>query len=77
MAEENDIVIRKGAWYSYKGDNIGQGRDNTIKYLEENSEVATEIEQLLWDKLNAEKAAALGISNGNGASSTKAKTEEE
>ena len=44
LAEEADIVVRKGAWYSYKGDNIGQGRDNTINYLLENSEVAAEVE---------------------------------
>ena len=44
LAEESDIVVRKGAWYSYKGDNVGQGRDNTINYLLENPEVAAEIE---------------------------------
>ncbi|VEP16264.1 DNA strand exchange and recombination protein with protease and nuclease activity [Hyella patelloides LEGE 07179] len=60
MAEDNDIVIRKGAWYSYKGDNIGQGRDNTIKYLEENPEIAIEVEQKLKDKLATDKAEADG-----------------
>ena len=45
LAEESDIVVRKGAWYSYKGDNVGQGRDNTINYLLENPEVAKEIEE--------------------------------
>lgn len=44
LAEESDIVVRKGAWYSYKGDNVGQGRDNTIKYMQENPEIAAEIE---------------------------------
>jgi recombination protein RecA len=44
LAEDLDIVIRKGAWYSYKGENVGQGRDNTISYLKENPEVAAEIE---------------------------------
>lgn len=52
IAEDADIVIRKGAWYSYKGENIGQGRDNTINYLLENPEVATEVEQLVKQKLN-------------------------
>ena len=55
IAENNDVVLRKGAWYSYEGDNIGQGRDNTIKYLEEHPELATQIEQLVKDKL------ALGV----------------
>lgn len=52
LAEESDIVVRKGAWYSYKGDNVGQGRDNTINYLIENPEIATEIETKVRDNLN-------------------------
>ncbi len=44
LAEKNDIVKRKGAWYSYDGDNIAQGRDNAVKYLEENPEFAEMIE---------------------------------
>jgi recombination protein RecA len=40
MAEETGVVTRKGAWYSYGGENLGQGRDNTIKYMEENPEFA-------------------------------------
>lgn len=51
LAEDNDVVLRKGAWYSYEGDNIGQGRDNTIKYLEEHLELANQIEQLVKEKL--------------------------
>lgn len=45
LAEKTNTVTRKGAWYSYNGDNIAQGRDNAVKYLEENVEIATEIEQ--------------------------------
>jgi recombination protein RecA len=52
LAEETGVINRKGAWYSYKGDNIGQGRDNTIKYLEENPEVATQVDQLVREKLS-------------------------
>ncbi|HCF30497.1 MAG TPA: recombinase RecA [Cyanobacteria bacterium UBA11049] len=51
LAEETGIVVRKGAWYSYKGDNISQGRDNAIKYLEDNPAVAQEIQQLVREKL--------------------------
>ncbi len=51
MAEETNIVIRKGAWYSYEGDNIGQGRDNTITWLEENLEEKEKIEKLVRQKL--------------------------
>ncbi|MDV3347731.1 recombinase RecA [Leptolyngbyaceae cyanobacterium CCMR0082] len=51
LAEENNILIRKGAWYSYKGENISQGRDNAIRYLSDNPEVATDIEQKLRQTL--------------------------
>jgi recombination protein RecA len=52
IAEQNDVVLRKGAWYSYNGENIGQGRDNTIKYLEDNPEVAAIVEKQLREKLD-------------------------
>lgn len=45
LAEKTNIVTRKGAWYSYEGENIAQGRDNAVKYLEENSDIANTIEQ--------------------------------
>lgn len=46
LAEETGVVTRKGAWYSYDGDNIGQGRDNTIAWLEQNPTQQATIEQL-------------------------------
>jgi recombination protein RecA len=51
LAEETGVVIRKGAWYSYEGDNIGQGRDNTINWLEQNPEQKELIEQRTRQKL--------------------------
>jgi recombination protein RecA len=51
LADETNIVVRKGAWYSYKGENIAQGRDKAITYLEEHLEVADEIEKLVREKL--------------------------
>jgi recombination protein RecA len=51
LAEETGVVTRKGAWYSYDGDNIGQGRDNTITWLEQNPEPTQVIEQLTRQKL--------------------------
>lgn len=51
LAEQTGVINRKGAWYSYDGDNIAQGRDNTIKYLEENSQLAKEVEQKVRQKL--------------------------
>jgi len=51
LAEETGVVTRKGAWYSYEGDNIGQGRDNTITWLEQNPDQAVVIEQLTRRRL--------------------------
>jgi len=51
LADETNVVTRKGAWYSYEGDNIGQGRDNTITWLEENPESKEIIEKLVKEKL--------------------------
>lgn len=62
LAEKTNIVTRKGAWYSYDGENIAQGRDNAVKYLEEQPEIAAVIEQ----KVKAE----LEISNVSFATST-------
>ncbi len=52
LAEETGVIVRKGAWYSYNGDNIGQGRDNTIQYLESNPTIAKTIEQQVKEKLD-------------------------
>ena len=51
LAEQTKVVVRKGAWYSYNGDNISQGRDNAVKYLEENPKVAQEVEKQVREKL--------------------------
>lgn len=51
MAEETGVLVRKGAWYSYNSENISQGRDNAIKYMEENPAIAKEVEQRVKDKL--------------------------
>lgn len=51
MAEETGVITRKGAWYSYNGENLAQGRENTIKYMEENPAFAQEVEQQVRQKL--------------------------
>jgi recombination protein RecA len=51
LAEETGVLTRKGAWYSYSGDNISQGRDNAVKYFEEKPEFAEQIKQLVREKL--------------------------
>ena len=51
IAEQVGIVKRKGAWYSYEGENIAQGRENALQYLEENPTLREAIEQQVRQKL--------------------------
>ena len=44
LASAQDIIEKSGAWYSYKGNRIGQGKDNARVFLQNNPEVAREIE---------------------------------
>ncbi|MFB8791718.1 MAG: recombinase RecA [Potamolinea sp.] len=52
LAEQTGVITRKGAWYSYNGDNIGQGRDNTIKYMEDKPEFSEKIDQQVREQLD-------------------------
>lgn len=47
LGVKNEMVEKAGAWYSYKGDKIGQGKANAAKYLKENPEIAQEIDTRL------------------------------
>ena len=61
------LVEKAGAWYSYKGDKIGQGRANAGKYLTENPQIAAEIEKALRDKLLHKEDAAAAASSSDAA----------
>ena len=52
LAVNLDIVNKSGSWFSYKGEKIAQGRDNTKKYLEEHKEIADEIEKKVRENFN-------------------------
>ena len=51
MGERYKLIEKSGAWYSYKGERIGQGRENARKFLKENMETAKEIEVKLREIL--------------------------
>ncbi len=51
LAEQQGVLIRKGAWYSYEGNNVGQGRENTIQRLQEDAEFAQKVEAQVREKL--------------------------
>ena len=49
MATETDVINKSGAWYSYNGERLGQGRENVKEYLRQNPELALEIETKVRD----------------------------
>src|SRR5215212_6064984 len=56
MGVNHRIVEKSGAWYAYKGEKIGQGKDNTREFLKENPAIAEEIERRIRE--------AVGIAGG-------------
>ena len=51
LGVEHDIVEKTGAWYSYNGDRLGQGKENVRQFLKDSPEVAAEIEKLIREKV--------------------------
>jgi recombination protein RecA len=51
LGVENGIVRKAGAWYTYEGDQLGQGKENARKFLKDNPEIADEIEKKIKEKL--------------------------
>ena len=56
IATDRDIIVKSGAWYSYKDAKIGQGRENAKAYLKENPEVLKEIYDTLFPPKEDEKS---------------------
>lgn len=52
LATEYDILVKSGSWYSYKGEKIGQGRENVKTYLTSNPEVFAEVEAEIRNRLS-------------------------
>ncbi|TQF03266.1 recombinase RecA [Kitasatospora acidiphila] len=51
MGVEHGFIRKAGAWYTYEGDQLGQGKENARNFLRDNPELATEIEQKIKGKL--------------------------
>lgn len=56
MAAEIGIIEKAGSWYSYKGERIGQGRENVKAFLEDNPKVMEEVRAALMEHLSNESA---------------------
>ncbi|SDE67565.1 RecA protein [Fontibacillus panacisegetis] len=55
---EHDIVDKSGAWYSYNGDRLGQGRENAKQFLKEHPEISNAIEQKIREASNLTTSVA-------------------
>jgi recombination protein RecA len=51
MGVEQAILRKSGAWYTYEGDQLGQGKENARRFLKENPDVANEVEKRIKEKL--------------------------
>jgi recombination protein RecA len=62
LAVNNNLVEKSGSWFSYKGERIGQGRENAKQFLKENQDIAAKMEAEVRKTLGlippAEKAQA-------------------
>ena len=56
LAVANNVVEKSGSWYSYKGDRIGQGRDNARQFIKDNPDFFRRIDVELRDKLGLAQA---------------------
>ena len=69
-AVEHKIVDKAGAWYSYEGNRIGQGRENVKRYLAENPEILNRIEAQIREKIspseNGEDEQSSGVQASSG-----------
>jgi recombination protein RecA len=60
LGSETDIVEKSGAWYSYNGERIGQGKDNAREFLRQHPDMAIEIENRLREKFGVAARPAGG-----------------
>jgi recombination protein RecA len=60
IGTEMDIIEKSGAWYSYQGDRLGQGRENAKQYLKDNPKIAAAIEKTIRDSSNLTNVVAAG-----------------
>jgi len=70
LGVEQAIVRKSGAWYTYEGDQLGQGKENARNFLRENPDLANEIEKKIKEKLGVGPrldAEAPGAAKGAGA----------
>jgi recombination protein RecA len=63
LGVKHELIEKAGAWYSYKGDRIGQGKDNVRIFLKENPDIADEIEAGIRNAVMPDAAAITPVDN--------------
>ncbi len=61
---EQNIIRKAGAWYTYEGDQLGQGKEKAREFLKENPDVAAEIEKKILEKLGVGQSTASDAAGG-------------
>jgi recombination protein RecA len=61
-----DLIEKSGSWYAYKGEKIGQGKDNVREYLKENPEISKEIEDAIRNNSILTKAEVVAEEKDEG-----------
>jgi recombination protein RecA len=64
MAVEFDIIEKRGSWYRYDGEPIGQGTDNAIEFLESDPELTEKIEKQVREQMNPSEESETAEENG-------------
>src|SRR5581483_7191754 len=67
LASEMGVVEKSGAWFSFQGERIGQGRENVKAYLDQHPAVLDKIEQLVLAKYGIQRAGSPAPEAKNGA----------
>jgi recombination protein RecA len=57
IGTEMEIILKSGAWYSYDGERLGQGRENVKEYLKQHPDMALKLEQLIRANMNSTEAS--------------------
>ncbi|MDQ0708273.1 recombination protein RecA [Arthrobacter woluwensis] len=63
MGVEHGIIKKSGSWYTYDGDQLGQGMENSRRFLRDNPDLADELERLIKEKLGVGQVAQVEEEN--------------
>jgi recombination protein RecA len=66
LGVEQGIVRKSGAWYTYEGDQLGQGKENARTFLQDNPDLSQEIEKKIKEKLGVGPRLDADLTAGNG-----------